>query len=116
MDPDSHSSGYYTSSEAARILRRSDRWVRRELAAGRLQGEQTETGRWRIPARTVEERRKRDRRLSLANDSPQTFQDLTDQLIELSIELGRTQALLHMAEERADRLEQELQAERSKGH
>jgi excisionase family DNA binding protein len=100
--------GYYTPTEAARILRKSDRTIRRMLENGELEGERSSTGRWRLSAQSVEDRRLHDRRMALANTSPETLQELTDQLIETSIELGRTQAKLHMAEQRIAELERAL--------
>jgi hypothetical protein len=91
-------------SEAARLLNRSDRWIRRELEAGRLVGQRSATGRWRVSARSVEERKTRDSYL----ESPATVKEFRDALIETSIELGREQARRQMAEERAARLEARL--------
>jgi excisionase family DNA binding protein len=42
---------YYTPGQAARILGLTDRHVRHMLAGGELEGEQTESGRWKIPQR-----------------------------------------------------------------
>lgn len=120
MDTDSYSSpsapkrGFHSPKDAARILRKSDRTIRRMLDQGELEGERSETGRWKVNAQAVEERRLHDRRMALANESPETVHELTDQLIETSMELGRTQAQLHMAEERIAELEQQLKAGRSK--
>jgi hypothetical protein len=49
---------HYTPSQAARILSRSgrkvsERRIRQMLQAGELEGEQTETGRWKIPQSVV---------------------------------------------------------------
>ena len=46
---------YYTPTQAARILNRSVSWVRKELAEGRMEGEQDLKRRWYIPARVIEE-------------------------------------------------------------
>lgn len=150
MEPDNHSADspdaayeahmeesaaepYYTPTQAARILGMSDRWVRKELAEGRMEGEQDHRGRWYIPARVVEERRvatdkQRDyfqRGADLARGAagtvyrdvasqPETNRYILDMLAEAVERNERLQYELGRAQARAEMLQTELDAERSK--
>lgn len=132
---DRGSEDVYTPSQAARILDVSDRQVRHMLQGGELEGGQTESGRWRIPQREVhrvlEERRRRS-----AADTPEGSQEAAElrlRVEDLQRQLGRLEGRLELTErtestmqqererlmadldrerERAERLEQELQAAR----
>jgi excisionase family DNA binding protein len=60
---------YYTVDEVAKVLKLTPGRVRQMLRAGELEGDQDETGRWRIPMRAVHER---------LEDRPALGQRLTD--------------------------------------
>jgi excisionase family DNA binding protein len=45
----------YSSSEAAQMLRKSNRHVLQMLESGELEGSKNESGRWRIPQQAVHE-------------------------------------------------------------
>ena len=117
---------FYTTGEAARILRVSESRVRQMLLAGDLEGgRDPETDRWRIPQHVVharvEERRPREAARSLAE-----AREYESRIEELNRELGRLEGRLELTavtestlresldreRERADRLEEELRAER----
>lgn len=152
---DSHSSPNqvdqtYTPSQVARIMQKSDRWVLRELAEGRLDGKQTETGRWKIRASSVYERLERerlelerqqaevghmsyfekgawlaqhsapgDKKPEKAGPGTDRIRELESQIADLNYRLGRSEASNELLKDaldreraRADRLEEELKAER----
>jgi hypothetical protein len=54
-DPMETGEDTYTTAEAGRILRRSNRRILQMLESGELEGEKDESGRWRIPQRVVHE-------------------------------------------------------------
>jgi excisionase family DNA binding protein len=134
----------YTPAEAARILRLSKRRIIQLITEGDLEGDKDEDGRWRIPQRAVHDRLgdRPPRRgggaggegggASGALDYPapgRTTQDLEAEISDLNYRLGAAEtraALTELSEstvreqlererERADRLEEELREERSKG-
>lgn len=126
---------FYTPTQAARILGVTDRHVRQHVAGGELEGEQTDTGRRKIPQREVhrvlEERRQRS-----PEESPgdaQEAAELRARVEDLQRHLGRLEGRLELTEltestmqaerdrliadldwerERADRLEAELRESR----
>jgi excisionase family DNA binding protein len=118
----------YTTGEAGRILRVSESRVRQMLAAGVLEGERDLNGRWRIPQRAVHERMERAPREPRTTPTADVG-ELIDRIARLEHALGRAQVTAELTEEahsttqqalqrereRADRLEAELEAERSKG-
>jgi excisionase family DNA binding protein len=127
---------YYTTGEAARILRVTEQRVRQMLGSGELEGTRDpSTERWRIPQHAVharlEKRGPREARQSSLSPS-----EWAARVETLAHELGRLEGRLELTEqaestlreslererERADRLEEraeqlrgELEAERSKG-
>ena len=124
----------YTPAEAAKILRLSKRRVIQLLTAGELEGEKDEDGRWRIPQRAVHDRlgdRPPSSPRSTSSDEPTSERvgELEAEIADLNYRLGRAEAraeLTALAEstireqlererERADRLEEELRAERGRG-
>jgi excisionase family DNA binding protein len=116
---------YYTVQEAARILRTTERTVRRRLERGDLEGKRDPiSGRWRAAAHSVtaampdrppkesEETRESSQE---STDLYQVVQDLQRQLGRLEgareleeITLSTLREQLDRERERADRLEQEL--------
>jgi excisionase family DNA binding protein len=123
---------YYTTGEAARVLRVSESRIRQMLGAEELEGSRDLNGRWRIPQRAVHERMERVPREPRVRDSGAPSADvnaLIDRLAQLEHQLGRAEAVAELTEEahsttqealqrereRADKLEAELRDERSKG-
>jgi excisionase family DNA binding protein len=127
---------YYTTGEAARILKVTEARVRQMLGTGELEGTRdTVSDRWRIPQHAVHARLEQRR----PTEAPRTSADARewiDRVTELERGLGRLEGRLQITEvaestlreslererERADRLEEraeklrgELEAERSKG-
>ena len=127
---------YYTTGEAARILRVTEARVRQMLGAGELEGSRDPVSdRWRIPQHAVHARREHRR----PSEAPRTSADAREwieRVTELERELGRLEGRLQITEvaestlreslererERADRLEEraeklrgELETERAKG-
>jgi len=134
---------YYTTGEAARILRVTEARVRQMLGAGELEGSRDPiSDRWRIPQHAVHARRE-SRRPTEALRTSADAREWIERVTELERELGRLEGRLQITEvaestlreslerekervererERADRLEEqseklrdELEAERSKG-
>ncbi len=121
----------YTPAEAAKILRLSKRRVIQLITEGDLEGGKDEDGRWRIPQRAVHDRLddRPPRASEGGQDAPQRTRALEAELADLSYRLGRAEARAELTEqaestlreqlererERADRLEEELRAERDKG-
>jgi chromosome segregation ATPase len=132
---------HYTPSQAARILSRSgrkisERRIRQMLQAGELEGEQTETGRWKIPQSVVHALLERRREQDQLSESPERLpealesgREYRERVEALQRELGRLEGRLELTEqtestlreqlererERADRLEAELERERQRG-
>jgi excisionase family DNA binding protein len=116
----------YTTSEAARVLRVTPGRIRQMISEGLLDAEHDEDGRWRVSARSVHARMP-DR--PPREPAPTSDPDLQRHLVEMAERLGRAEARAELTEraestvreqlererERADRLEEELRAERSKG-
>ena len=131
----------YTVTQAAKILRVTDRAVRKWLADGTLEGEQDGSGRWHVPQKAVharlEDRPPRPREGSPeARGSPETAPEMLEIVRDLERRLGRAEARAELtertestlreerdrllrereeAQEEARRLREELDAERSKG-
>jgi excisionase family DNA binding protein len=120
---------YYTTGEAARVLRVSESRVRQMLLAGELEGTRDPVSeRWRIPPHTVHARLEQ-RRPSEPARTATDAREWIERVAELERELGRMEGRLELTEtahstlqdqlrreqERADRLEAELREERSRG-
>lgn len=116
---------YYTVQEAAKVLRTTERTVRRRLQRGDLDGTRDPTtGRWRVEARSVTaalpDRPPKESQEAL--ESSQEDAGLRERVESLQRELGRLEGRLEITEvaestlreqlqrerERADRLEEEL--------
>jgi excisionase family DNA binding protein len=127
---------YYTTGEAARILKVTEARVRQMLGAGELEGTRDPVSdRWRIPQHAVHARLEQRR----PSEAPRTSADAREWIERVAVlerELGRLEGRLQLTDvaestlrdqlererERADRLEDraeklrgELEAERSKG-
>lgn len=133
----------YTTGQAARILRVTDRGVRKMIDRGELEAHQDERGRYLIPQRAVhamlEERRAakvREISTEETSRSAEEATDLRERVEGLQREIGRLEGRLELTErtestmreererleqlleeERADRrrLQEQLDAERSRG-
>ena len=116
---------YYTAQEAARILRTTERTVRRRLERRDLEGSRDPTtGRWKVAAHSVHaampDRPPKESQEAL--ESSQEAAGLRDRVEDLQRQLGRLEGRLEITEvaestlreqlqrerERADRLEEEL--------
>jgi excisionase family DNA binding protein len=116
---------YYTVQEAARVLRTTERTVRRRLVRGELEGtKDPTTDRWRVKAHSVTaamaDRPPKEPESAL--EVSESVRDYRDRLEALQRELGRLEGQRELEEitlstlreqldreqERADRLEQEL--------
>ena len=127
---------YYTTGEAARILKVTEARVRQMLGAGEMEGSRDPVSdRWRIPQHAVHARLEQRR----PSEAPRTSADAREWIERVAVlerELGRLEGRLQLTDvaestlrdqlererERADRLEDraeklrgELEAERSKG-
>ena len=127
---------YYTTGEAARILKVTEARVRQMLGAGELEGTRDPVSeRWRIPQHAVHARLEQRR----PSEAPRTSADAREWIERVAVlerELGRLEGRLQLTDvaestlrdqlererERADRLEEraeqlrgELEAARSKG-
>jgi len=127
---------YYTTGEAARILKLTEGRIRQMLLAGELDGDRDPVNdRWRIPQAAVHARKEEREPLEVARRAVDA-REWIEKVEVLRQELGRVEgrleltaqaestlreALEHEREalererERADRLEAELREERSRG-
>jgi excisionase family DNA binding protein len=131
----------YTVPQAAKIIRVTDRAVRKWLAEGTLEGEQDGSGRWHVPQRAVharlENRPQRPREgSSEPGGSPELAPEMLEIVRDLERRLGRAEARAELtertestlreerdrllreredAQEEARRLREQLEAERSRG-
>lgn len=141
----------YTPAEAAKILRYTERHVRKLLQDGDLIGERDESGRWRVFQRSVHQmlpdrppRVERSQEAQEeASERAREIKDLYDRIANLQHDLGRAQARAELteltestireerdrlieltererrerleAQEEAQRLREELEAERARG-
>jgi excisionase family DNA binding protein len=125
---DDRGGDYYTTGEAARVLGVTESRIRQMLLAGELEGERDPTTeRWRIPQHAVharlETRRPRER-----TEQSLSATEWLERVEVLQRELGRLEGRLQLTEQtestlretlererqRADRLEEQLSAEREK--
>jgi excisionase family DNA binding protein len=107
---------FYTTSEAARILRLSASRVRALASSGQLEGERDESGSWRFPAHAVHARMP-DRPPRIATDSAsddKRFNDLHDRLEELQRLLGRMEGRKELQEFAESTLRESLDRERQR--
>jgi excisionase family DNA binding protein len=119
----------YTVQEAARILRTTERTVRRRLERGDLKGSRDPTtGRWRVQAHSVTAAmpERPPKASQEPSQSPESVRDYRDRIEDLQRQLGRLEGRLELTEvaestlreqlqrerERADRLEEELREAR----
>jgi hypothetical protein len=119
----------YTVQEAAKILRTTERTIRRRLERSDLEGRRDPTsGRWFVSARAVTEAMKdrpaRDSQEAL--EAPESVREYQRRVEDLQRQLGRLEGRLEISEvaestlreqlererERADRLEGELREAR----
>lgn len=128
---------YYTTSQAARILKVTDRYVRKLINAGDLEAAQDDKGRHQIPQRAVHallETRRLEAKAAgrnpaaetpapgIATEPSETAQELREvheRVEELMRELGRLEGRLELTqkaqstvEDERDRLLEQLEAER----
>lgn len=124
---------FYTTAEAAKVLRVTPGRIRQLISEGALDASQDDDGRWRVSARSVHARM--PDRPQRASD-PRSPSDLQQRLVEMAERLGRAEARAELTEraestvreerdrllkereeahEEVRRLREELEAERSKG-
>lgn len=116
---------YYTVQEAAKILRTTERTIRRRLERGDLVGTRDQiSGRWRVEAHSVSEAMpdRPPKESQEPSESSVSASDYQDRVEALQRELGRLEGRLELTEmaestlreqldrerDRADRLEEEL--------
>jgi excisionase family DNA binding protein len=119
----------YTTGEAARVLKVTEGRVRQMLSDGELEGTKDPVSdRWRIPQHVVHARLESHRPRE-PREASISAADWLERVEVLQRELGRLEGRLQLTEstettlreamererERADRLEEELRVERSKG-
>jgi len=118
----------YSTTQAAKILKVTDRYIRKLITAGELEAIQTEGGRHRIPQRSVHallEARRAEAGgsteiVSDAREAPQELYELRKRVEELQRELGRLEGRLELTEkaesttaEERERLIAQLEEERT---
>jgi excisionase family DNA binding protein len=103
----------YSVTEAARILRVTDRAVRKWLAEGTLEGSQGEGGRWRIPQRAVHARLD-ERPPREARGSDLSAAEMVEVVRDLERLLGRAEARAELRAELTERAESTLREERDR--
>ena len=120
---------YYTAQEAARILRVTERTIRRRAQSGELEGDQDPiTGRWKVAAHSVHALMP-DRPPRRSEEPPEPSEEAAElraRVEDLQRQLGRLEGQRELEEvtqstlreqlererERADRLEEELRDRR----
>ena len=107
---------HYTVQEAARILRTTERTVRRRLVRGDLEGTQDPTtGRWRVAARSVHAAMEgRPPKASQEpSESPESVREYRERE-SLQRELGRLEGRLELTEMAESTLREQLGRERAR--
>ena len=115
----------YTTAEAGRILRRSNRRILQMLETGELEGEKDESGRWRIPQRVVHELLpSRPPRKGTANGTftaRQEFLEVSESAVEIQLriealqrELGRLEGRLELTAVAESTMRESLERERER--
>jgi excisionase family DNA binding protein len=107
----------YTVQEAAKILRTTERTVRRRLERGELEGRQEPTtGRWWVSARAVatamEERRPKASASLEPPDAASEVAHLRARIEDLQRQLGRLEGHLELTERTESNLREDLERER----
>jgi excisionase family DNA binding protein len=105
---------FYTTGEAARVLRVTEARVRQMLGSGELEGERDElTERWRIPQHAVHARLEK-RRPREAPTSAVDAREWMERVETLQRELGRLEGRLELTEQTESTLREQLQRERER--
>ncbi len=115
----------YTTAEAGRILRRSNRRILQMLETGELEGEKDESGRWRIPQRVIHELLpSRPPRKGTANGTftaRQEFLEVSESAVEIQLrmealqrELGRLEGRLELTAVAESTMRESLERERER--
>jgi excisionase family DNA binding protein len=116
----------YTPAEAAKILRYTERHVRKLLADGELEGERDEeSGRWRVYQHSVHamlpDRPSRVERSQEPLEDPERLRDLegrmqalNDRIAALQHDLGRAQTRAELTELAESTLREQLERERER--
>jgi len=109
----------YTVTQAAKILRVTDRAVRKWLGDGTLEGGQDASGRWHIPQRAVhtrmEDRPARPREdASEAPGATQRADELLGVVRDLERRLGRAEARAELTERAESTLRDQLRREQER--
>jgi hypothetical protein len=124
-DPMETGEDTYTTAEAGRILRRSNRRILQMLESGELEGEKDESGRWRIPQRVVHELLpSRPPRKGTANGAFKARQEVLEvsespvetqlRMEALQRELGRLEGRLELTAVAESTLRESLERERER--
>ena len=108
---------YYTVQEVARILRTTERTVRRRLEREDLEGTRDPTtGRWKVAARSVTaampDRPPKESQEAL--ESSQEAAGLQERVESLQRELGRLEGRLELTEQTESTLREQLDRERER--
>lgn len=115
----------YTTAEAGRILRRSNRRILQMLESGELEGEKDESGRWRIPQRVIHELLpSRPPRKATTNGTfaaRQEFLEVSESAVEIQLrmealqrELGRLEGRLELTAVAESTMRESLERERER--
>ncbi|CAA9435001.1 MAG: hypothetical protein AVDCRST_MAG80-842 [uncultured Rubrobacteraceae bacterium] len=115
----------YTTAEAGRVLRRSNRRILQMLETGELEGEKDESGRWRIPQRVIHELLpSRPPRKGTANGTStarQEFLEVSESAVKIQLrmealqrELGRLEGRLELTAVAESTMRESLERERER--
>jgi excisionase family DNA binding protein len=107
----------YTVQEAAKVLRTTERTVRRRLEREDLDGTRDPTtGRWRVSARSVTEAMadRPPKGSQEASESPESVREYQERVEALQRELGRIEGRLEITEVAESTLRQQLVRERAR--
>jgi excisionase family DNA binding protein len=102
---------YYTTGEAARILRVTESRIRQLLTSEELEGTRDMNGRWRVPQHAVHARMEQTRP---SQETPRTADRWVERVAELERELGRIEGRLELTEATESTLRETLERERAR--
>ena len=107
---------FYTAAQAAKVLDKSERWVRQLASDGLLEGERTAEG-WKLFRRSVHEFRDTQRETIAPREAPEWPVEAREALQRVNVlerELGRLEGRLELTAVAESTLREQLERERER--
>lgn len=107
---------YYTVSEAAKVLGKGERWVRRLAQEEEIEAVRAESG-WKLARHSVHDYRDRQRTQEKPQETPQwpvEAREALDEVKDLRYQLGRLEGRLELTEKAESTLVEQLERERQR--